>query len=144
MISVIPDTERRYLREIYDLEINGVLIVGPKDIADRLNVTRATAYEYLVKLTNKGFLQHIPRKGFRLSDRGRCIAKRLIRNHRIIETFLVKFLDLEVDDACELASKIENNVPVTVVEKIYENVGCPACCPHGKPIPELKDCDEAR
>jgi len=132
--------ERRYLREIYELEVSGVLIIGPKEIAERLNVTRATAYEYLMKLTSKGFLHHLPRKGFRLSDRGRRVVKRLIRNHRILETLLVKFIGLDLEEACELASKIENSVSITVVEKIYQNVGSPDCCPHGKPIPKLNEC----
>lgn len=140
LLLVIPEVERKYLREIYELEINGVFVVGPKEIGDRLNVTRATAHEYLTKLANKGLLYHLPRKGFYLSDKGRCMVKRLIRNHRILETLLVRFIGLDLEEACELASKMENSISSTIIEKIYRNIGSPNCCPHGKPIPSLKEC----
>ncbi len=137
---MIPDVERRYLREIYDLEKQGNIIIGPKDIADRFNISRATAHEYLMKLTKKGYLKHIPRKGFCLSDKGKRLVNRLIRNHRILETMLVETIGLNLDDACEFAREVENRVSIHIVERIYDQLGKPGCCPHGEPIPKLDEC----
>ncbi len=142
---MLTETEIKYIRIVYEFEEKGVPLVGPQDIANVLNVSRASAHESLVRLVRKGYLEHFPRKGFRLSKIGKCVAKRIIRNHRILETMLVKIVGLSVDEACECASGIEFKISLAIIEKIYDKLGNPQCCPHGKPIPPIEnECEEVQ
>ncbi len=139
---LITSVEAKYLKIIYKLEKEGIPLVGAKVMASILSVSRPSAHEILLKLRDKGFLEHYPRKGFRLSKSGRRLAKRLVRNHKIIETMLVIIAGISVDEACRCAENIELKLPSNVIEKIFESIGRPECCPHGEPIPPLEECAE--
>lgn len=136
---MLTETEIKYIRVIYQLEEEGMPIVGPNDIAMTLDVSRASAHEILTKLTKKGILTHFKRKGFKFTEFGRQIAIKIIRTHRILEIFFVTHAGLSADEACKCISGIEFRFPQDRIEALYEKLGSPECCPHGKPIPNIDE-----
>jgi len=133
---VLTEKESRYLMEIYESYLKGMSYVGPQYIAERMNVKRPSAYEALQKLLKKGILKNEHGK-YIITEEGMHVAKRILRTHRIIETMLYR-AGVELDKACECASRIQNEFTEDMIEKICEYLGYPKHCPHGKPIPEVK------
>ncbi len=126
------DAIYRYLRCAYDLHLRGEYIT-PKSMAKELNVKRPTAFEFIKKLEERGYLLR-DEGGYILTNLGIQEAERVLRNHRLIETLLYR-AGVSLDDACLLASKIEMDIADIDVERICEYLGNPTSCPHGKPIP---------
>ncbi len=131
---MITEVEGRYLMALYECRVNGTEEVGPKLMADIMGVKRPTAYEMLNKLADKGFVNK-KRGKYSLSESGIVMARRITRNHRIIETMLYNF-GVELERACSIASRIQVDIDDDVVETICNSLGNPKECPHGRPIPE--------
>ena len=58
----------------------------------------ASATAMVKKLAAEGFLKHMPYRGFTLRPKGRDLALRMLRRHRLIELFLVPTLWLGWDE----------------------------------------------
>ena len=122
----------RYLKCAYEMARAGERIT-PKTLAERMHVKRPTAFEFIKKMEAQGFLTKGER-GYELTESGLRRAERILRNHRIIETLLYR-AGVRLEDACNLASMIEDSISDDEVEGICEYLGNPETCPHGHPIP---------
>jgi DtxR family Mn-dependent transcriptional regulator len=71
-----------------------------------------------------------------LTPSGRLEALRVLRKHRLIETFLVEVLKLPVDEVNEEACRLEHAVSDRVTDAMDAALGFPATDPHGHPIPD--------
>ena len=60
---------------------------------------------------------------------------RLLRRHRLIETFLLEHLGYSWQDVHEEAERLEHAVSDNFTERLAELLGHPARDPHGAPIP---------
>jgi len=74
---------------------------------------------------------------YRLTEKGRKVALEILRRHRILEAFLFQ-LGMEADEACLEASKFDLFIGKKAVQRIYDAVGRPRTCPHGKVIPGVR------
>ena len=134
-LTVLTESEARYLLEIYEAHESGVGYVGPQYLARRLKVKRPTAYEMLQSLVRKGALQGTKGK-YCITPAGIEMARRILRNHRIIETMLYR-AGVDLETACKCASRIQNEIEDEIIEKLREYLGNPDKCPHGRPIPQV-------
>ncbi|MDK2789937.1 MAG: DtxR family transcriptional regulator, Mn-dependent transcriptional regulator [Methanothermococcus sp.] len=110
--------------------------VRTTELAKILDVKPAAITSMAKKLSNEGYIIYEPYVGIRLDKKGEEIAKKIIRKHRIIETFLTEYLKFDLDYAQEEACKIEHAVSDEVIERLHEFMGRPKKCPHGKDICE--------
>ncbi len=109
---------------------SGATIFG---IAKALGISSASAYEEINHLIKKGLVEK--RNGdIYITEEGIRGINSLIRAHRVVETLLVK-AGIEPDKACELAKMFDYALPEEVVDKLYEYLGKPSKCPHGREIP---------
>jgi DtxR family Mn-dependent transcriptional regulator len=88
------------------------------------------------RLSELGLLEHAPYKGVQLTDAGRRAALRMVRRHRLIEAYLVRFLGYSWDTVHPEAERLEHAVSDTLVERMAVALGHPAVDPHGDPIPD--------
>ncbi|KUO80256.1 MAG: metal-dependent transcriptional regulator [Vulcanisaeta sp.] len=109
---------------------SGATIFG---VAKALGVSTASAYEEINHLIRKGLAEKRG-DGIYITEEGIREMNSLIRAHRVIETLLVK-AGIDPDKACELAKMFDETLPEEVVEKLYEYLGRPSKCPHGREIP---------
>jgi DtxR family Mn-dependent transcriptional regulator len=74
-------------------------------------------------------------KGATLTERGAAEALRLLRRHRLIETFLIEYLGYAWDEVHEEAEALEHAISDRFTERLAERLGHPTHDPHGDPIP---------
>ncbi len=73
---------------------------------------------------------------------GQSKAENVVRRHRLAERMLADLLDIESPLLEEAACKFEHVIRKGIDESICVLLGHPRVCPHGKPIPKGKCCQE--
>lgn len=76
-------------------------------------------------------------KGPKLTDRGLHAAARVVRKHRLWETYLSRSLELPDDHLHRDADAMEHTLSDAALDEIDARLGHPAVDPHGRPIPQL-------
>lgn len=132
----MPTTSvENYLKQIYHLQAAGEARVKTKDLAERLAISLPSVTSMLKSLSREGLVDYRPYRGVRLSEQGREVALRVVRNHRLIEVFLVRTLGYSWDEVHEEAERLEHAVSQELVSRIDAFLGRPKFDPHGDPIP---------
>ena len=119
-----------YLKAIYTLSPEG-RPASTSDIAHRLELSAPSVSGMVKRLSEQGLLEHVPYKGVQLTEEGRRAALRMIRRHRILETYLVARLGFGWDTVHEEAERLEHAVSDTLVERMAEALGNPGAGPPG-------------
>ncbi len=131
--------EVEYLKTIFRLS-SGRKAVGSLEVAEAMGVSCATASEALKRLYDKGMLERTPWRGVNLSEAGIREVDRVIRNHRVFETYVYRFLSINLEEACDCARRIELYLPKEVVDSMCNIMGHPEKCPHNECIPRGEGC----
>jgi DtxR family Mn-dependent transcriptional regulator len=131
--SLTPSVED-YLKAFYTLSPEG-RPASTSDIAHRLELSAPSVSGMVKRLSEQGLLEHVPYKGVQLTEEGRRAALRMIRRHRVIETYLVGRLGYSWDTVHKEAERLEHAVSDTLIERMAEALGNPRADPHGEPIP---------
>lgn len=133
-------TAQNYLKELYQLQqrADDAAPIPLGKLAEALSVTPGTATTMVKRFADDGLMRYTPRKGARLTHRGKRVALAVLRRHRIIETFLVEHLGLDWAEVHEEAEVLEHAVSDKVLDKLDALLGHPTADPHGSPIPPAK------
>ncbi len=123
-----------YLKAIYHLSLGGSP-AGTTEIAHLLDLAPASVTGMVKRLSEQGLVEHVPYKGVELSASGRRAALQMVRRHRILESYLVAFLDYTWDTVHEEAERLEHAVSDALIERMATALGNPSVDPHGDPIP---------
>jgi DtxR family Mn-dependent transcriptional regulator len=137
MTPVPPGLSRSvedYLKAIYGLSERGDA-ASTSAIADALAVQPASVTGMVKRMAESGLLEHAPYRGVRLTDRGVREALKVLRRHRIIETYLCERLGFAWEDVHEEAERLEHAASDTLVERMAAALQFPSHDPHGAPIP---------
>lgn len=129
-------TEEDYLKAIYKLSKVQPKGVATKSIGDLLNLKPPTVSDMLRKLGDKKFIKYAKYKGVTLTNEGERIALKIIRKHRLWETFLVDHFKFKWDEVHDIAEQLEHIDSARLVERLDEFLGFPKFDPHGDPIPD--------
>ena len=122
-----------YLKAIW--EVGGSGAASTKDVADRLSVASASVTNMFARLQEMGLAKYERYRGASLTDRGREEALRLVRRHRLLETFLLEHLGYSWQEVHEEAERLEHAVSDGFTERLAAFLGHPDQDPHGAPIP---------
>lgn len=125
-----------YIKAIWELAGEPPADASTKDIAARLSVAPASVTNMLIRLQERGLVQYERYRGALLTDDGRAEALRLIRRHRLIETFLLEHLGYSWQEVHDEAEKLEHAVSDLFTERLAELLDYPGRDPHGHPIPK--------
>ena len=123
-----------YLKAIYAL-CEGGDPAATSSIADALAVQPASVTGMIKRLAGSGLVEHVPYRGVRLTPEGTREALRVLRRHRIIETFLCELLGYTWDDVHDEAERLEHAASDDLVERMAAALSFPQHDPHGAPIP---------
>src|SRR5215207_6136000 len=125
-----------YLKAIRESAEEGA--ASTKDVADRLSVSEASVNNKLVRLREMGLVEYERYHGASLTEEGLSEALRLVRRHRLIETFLLDQLGYSWEEVHEEAEQLEHAVSDRFTERLAELLGHPDHDPHGDPIPSAE------
>lgn len=104
-------------------------------LSDKLQVSPSTVSEAIKRLTRQGLVDHAPYGSVELTESGTREALRMVRRHRLIETFLAEVLGYGWDEVHAEAEVLEHAVSDHLIERLDELLGHPEWDPHGDPIP---------
>jgi DtxR family transcriptional regulator, Mn-dependent transcriptional regulator len=116
--------------------IAGSDVATTKDVADRLSIAPASVTNMFTRLREMGLVEYEPYHGASLTEAGCTEALRLVRRHRLIETFLMEHLGYSWDDVHDEAERLEHAVSDEFTERLAKLLGHPTRDPHGDPIPD--------
>jgi DtxR family Mn-dependent transcriptional regulator len=124
-----------YAKAIYAISSGRDGLVLNGEVAQRLEVTPATATSMLKRLAELGLVDYVPYKGVRLTAAGERVALEVIRHHRLIEAYLSEALGMPSDRVHEEAEVLEHYISEELEALIAAKLGEPSHDPHGTPIP---------
>ncbi|HSM09566.1 MAG TPA: metal-dependent transcriptional regulator [Gemmatimonadota bacterium] len=135
-----------YLKAIYKLERGVAGAAAPpagvsstpastSALAEALERSAASVTNMVKSLADQGLVRHEPYRGVRLTPVGRRAALRIIRRHRVIETYLIERLGYTWDGVHVEAERLEHAASDDLVDRMARALGDPDVDPHGAPIP---------
>src|SRR5918997_3092926 len=104
-----------YLKAIWSL---GGGAASTKDVSGQLSVSPASVTSMLGRLQEMGLVRYERYRGASLTELGRSEALRLVRRHRLIETFLLEHLGYDWQEVHEEAERLEHAVSDGVTEGV--------------------------
>jgi DtxR family Mn-dependent transcriptional regulator len=125
-----------YAKAIYALEQReGGGAVSTTALADRLDVTPASASGMVRRLCELGLVTHAPYRGVQLTEQGVRVALEVLRHHRLLELYLATSLGVPWDRVHDEAEVLEHVLSEELEALIAAKLGHPTRDPHGDPIP---------
>ncbi len=109
--------------------------VATTAIAGRLGVAPASVSAMIKRLADQGLVEYTPYQGVSLTVSGRQATLRIIRRHRVIESYLVHALGYAWEEVHDEAERLEHAISDLLVERMATAMGDPIVDPHGAPIP---------
>lgn len=121
------------LKHVYTCEAIGRLSTL-ESIAGQLEVSTGKAAALLVRLAELELVRS-EEAGPRLTDRGRSSALRLVRSHRLWESYLADRTGVPAGEWHAEADQMEHALTAEETDALAARLGHPAWDPHGDPIP---------
>ncbi len=106
-----------YLESIFHLSSAG-RVARSKDIAEQLHVSRASVTGALRILSDKDLIHYKPYGSVTLTEKGTAEAGKIVRRHRVLESFFVDILGLDAKTAKESACRAEHALGQHVVGRL--------------------------
>ncbi|MFU0804002.1 MAG: Metal-dependent transcriptional regulator [Pseudoclavibacter caeni] len=131
----LSQTNEDYLKVIWEFSEWSGEPITPGHLAERMGLTRSTVSEGVRRLTDLGLVEHERYGTVALTPEGERTAVRMVRCHRILETFLVSYLGYDWDEVHEEAEVLEHAVSARMIERLDARLNHPVRDPHGDPIP---------
>lgn len=103
-------------------------------LSARLGFSKATLQNHLQTLKSRTLLSGNGEE-LALTEKGEEEASRLVRAHRLWETYLVKKMGLTEEQIHEDAEKYEHLLSDELLDEVDRTLGFPPLDPHGSPIP---------
>ena len=131
----ISNAVQDYAKAIWSIAQRSRQPVSTSAIAERLDVSPASASAMVKRLEAMGLAQREPYHGVRLTRAGERVALAVLRHHRLLELYLAEALGMSWDQVHEEAEVLEHAISPELSELIAAKLGNPTHDPHGDPIP---------
>ena len=134
-MAVAPTAVEDYVKVIYSHTEwqPGHITTGL--LAVRLGLAASSVTEMVKKLVTQGLVVHEPYGSIELTPDGTALALRMLRRHRLIETWLVRHVGYRWDEVHDEAEVLEHAVSDRLLDALDAQLGHPTRDPHGDPIP---------
>ena len=125
------------LKQAFQLQQQGAL--SEAVLQQQAGVGRPLLQKQLNKLRQKGWLD---KEQLSLTEQGKEEARRLVRAHRLWETYLADKVGLSAEQIHEEAEKYEHFLTDEILDEVDKTLGYPTTDPHGSPIPARRGLPE--
>ena len=123
-----------YLKAVFSLTERGEP-ASTTALAQLLEIQPASVTGMVKRLAESGLVEHVPYRGVHLTSLGAREALRIVRRHRILETYLVDRLGYAWEDVHDEAERLEHAVSDDLIDRMAHALEHPSHDPHGAPIP---------
>jgi len=131
--------EEDYIKAIYELTVErNIELIKANELSERFNYTDQSVNEMIKRLDAKKLVAFYPYRGVELTQKGKNIAIKMIRAHRLWEVFLTMKLGFSWESVHEDAEMLEHASSDELLNKLDVYLGNPQYCQHGNPIPNVK------
>jgi len=134
----LSGSQEDYLKTIWYLEKERKRATA-KSVADAYGVRPPTVLSMFQVLAQRELITYNKIDGACLTNKGEQIARKLVRKHRLIETFLEQVLRMDEGILHHEAEKLEHVISDQLMHRIDAYLGFPSSDPHGSPIPVLME-----
>jgi DtxR family Mn-dependent transcriptional regulator len=142
--SEVSNAVQDYAKAIWSLAQRDEEPVSTSALADRLEVSPASASAMVKRLESMGLVEREPYHGVQLTRAGERVALEVLRHHRLLELYLSEALGMSWDRVHEEAEVLEHAISPALSDLIAAKLGNPTHDPHGDPIPTADgEIDEA-
>ena len=131
-------TEENYLKTIFTIAGRRPDRVSNQAIAIKLNINPASVTDMLRKLDEKKMIIYSRSSGATLTREGKKVASKVLRKHRLWETFLVNKMHFSWSEVHEVAEQLEHIQSDKLLDQLDKFLGFPKFDPHGDPIPDAQ------
>jgi len=133
---MLSTSEENHLKAIYSITLDQEKGASTNSIAKKLSTKASSVTDMIKKLADKGLVSYQPYQGSKLTGTGQTAALKVIRKHRLWETFLFNKLGFSWDEVHEVAEQLEHVQSPKLTERLDAFLDFPAFDPHGDPIPD--------
>ncbi|WP_433558524.1 metal-dependent transcriptional regulator [Pseudonocardia xinjiangensis] len=133
MVTMSRATED-YLKTIFNLAHRAEPVTASL-LAHELGVSSPSVSAMVKRLEDGELLTRPDHRLLQLTPTGERAALRVVRRHRLLETFLARMLDVPWDEVHAEAELLEHALSERLEERIDAALGHPTHDPHGDPIP---------
>ncbi|MGH3360002.1 MAG: metal-dependent transcriptional regulator [Nocardioidaceae bacterium] len=140
-MSDLIDTTEMYLKAVYELVEEGVVPLRAR-IAERLHQSGPTVSQTVARMERDGLLSVEGDRHLEFSVKGRQLATRVMRKHRLAERLLTDVVGLEIEFVHDEACRWEHVMSDRVERHLLELLKHPTESPYGTPIPGLDEFGE--
>jgi len=142
--SEVSNAVQDYAKAIWSLAQRDDEPVSTSALAERLDVSPASASAMVKRLASMGLVEREPYHGVQLTAAGERVALEVLRHHRLLELYLAEALGMSWDRVHEEAEVLEHAISPALSDLIAAKLGNPTHDPHGDPIPTADgEIDEA-
>ena len=127
--------KENYLKTIYKMEEKGKPVTVTS-LSQSFSVSKSTVSNMIKKLVVMKLIDTQPYKPIILTSMGRDRATEIIHKHRLIELYLVKKMNFDLDEVHEIAEEVEHIKNTKFFRRIQEILGDCDVDPHGSIIPK--------
>jgi DtxR family Mn-dependent transcriptional regulator len=124
-----------YAKAIWSIGQRTDAPVSTSAIAERLEVSPASASAMVKRLESLGLVSREPYHGVQLTRAGERVALEVLRHHRLLELYLAENLGVPWDRVHDEAEVLEHVLSEELEALIAAKLGNPTRDPHGDPIP---------
>jgi DtxR family transcriptional regulator, Mn-dependent transcriptional regulator len=128
------DSKENFLKAVYALQQTSER-VSTNALAEALQITAPSVTDMARRMATADLIDYQKHYGVRLTDSGLDLALKVIRRHRLIETYLVHELGYALHEVHAEAEDLEHAVSDRFVEALAHKLGHPRFDPHGDTIP---------
>jgi DtxR family Mn-dependent transcriptional regulator len=105
-------------------------------VAKSLGVSLGAVTNTLANLEKQGLVRRKPYRGVELTSRGKAVALKVLRKHRLAEQLLTRIVGMKWTEVHEAACRLEHAMTDDLTDAVEKLLGNPNTCPHGNPIPD--------
>jgi DtxR family Mn-dependent transcriptional regulator len=124
-----------YLKAIYHVSQSSSGAVATTSIAKQIGAKPSSVTDMFKKLSDQNLVKYQKYQGVSLTNEGVKTALRIIRKHRLWESFLVSHLNFNWDEVHQVAEQLEHIQSEKLINELERFLDYPTHDPHGDPIP---------
>lgn len=111
-----------------------------QELSKALGLSEGRVRGHLTALQRDGSISSV--QPIMLSAKGKNTANKLIRAHRLWETYQVNTMGLSEAQIHDEAERLEHHLTKAMLDKVDQKLGYPQVDPHGSPIPQMATAPE--